>query len=598
MKPTPEPLVVTARYPDMSTTAVSTRAPPKVPLNLYLLRHGVTPAGAVISYDSKDATSGLGVEVDPSEAWQRSWILQDGEEVEAVLPDSREGPPSLLVRSTPATVSWQTILGDLVPNVPLAESQRNQGALLFQTAAGELVVWSFGNAWPLLDPSGTVERFGLRAGLNALLSTPAPSPPPKRPKDIGVRGLTAAIRAAVVRKSTVHTARPSKPSTMERVDQSSDAASMAELTTHHDVFDRISAGRSLRFEASVSGLSDLEKYAAEAIRLFKRSDYTTSDDYSWIDYTVPVSNKAEIDGVLDKLWVDANGSPPLAVDLVWAETEPDTGRTPSFVCLPHEQVTPTSSKRTELPWKAIQQWLNAKTPNARGHEALRTKLRFYHDDLSSASAVELWHLAVAQLSLGPDSFMISDGEVWRASQSHVKDIDRVLKPHVTVNPSYLPPYVLGEPEAVYNARAESHGGHFLLDKKLVTLPGQTPFEPCDLLSADGRFMHVKRKTTSSTMSHVITQALASTRLLRGEAAARKKLDGVLKGSSPPPSKLADMRAHCDSFGSTPTGRVSIVIVGSWRGKPDVTQLPLLTRIALNSWLRDMPCARDIVLVGT
>lgn len=571
---------------------------PKVPLNLYLLRQGVTPANAVISYDPKDAASGLGDPDDPSQGWERTWVLQHGEEIEEVLPDSREGPPSLLVRSTPAAVSWQTMLGNLAPSVPLSDGQRNQGALLFQIAAGELVAWSFGNAWPLLDPSRTVERFGLLAGLNALLSTPAPDPPPQRPKDIGVRGLTAAIRAAVVRKTTVHTARPSKPSAMERVDQSSDAASMAELTTHHDVFGRISAGRSLRFEAPVSDLADLEQYAAEAIRLFKRSDYATSDDYSWIDYTVPVSDRAEVDSVLDKLWVDANGSPPLAVDLVWAETEPDTGRTPSFVCLPHEQVSPASSKRTELPWKAVQQWLNAKTPNAPGDEALRTKLRFYHDDLSLASSFDLWHLAVAQVSLGSDSFMISDGEVWRASQSHIKDIDNLLKPHVTVNPAYLPRYVLGEREGDYNVRAQSHGNHFLLDKKLVTLPGQTAFEPCDLLSSDGRFMHVKRKTTSATMSHVITQALVSTRLLRGEAAARKKLDSVLKSAKPAPPKVADMQAHCNSFGSAPTGRVSIVIVGSWRGKPDVTQLPLLTRIALNGWLREMPCARDIVLVGT
>lgn len=288
--------------------------------------------------------------------------------------------------------------------------------------------------------------------------------------------------------------------------------------------------------------------------------------------------------MLDKLWLDANGSSPLIVDLVWAGTDLYTGLTPTFVCMPNEQVTPSSSKRTELPWKAAQQWLNGKVPGAPGHEALRTRLRFFHDDLSLVSGEELWQLAVAEVSLGSESSLVSDGEVWRASPTHVKDIDKLLKPHVSVNPSYLPSYRPGETEAAYNVRAESRDGHFLLDKKLVTLPG--------------RFMHVKRKTTSSTMSHVITQAIASTRLLRGEAAARKKLDAVLKEEKPPPPQLAKMRAHCESFGSTPTGRVSIVIVGSWRRAPDVTQLPLLTRIALNGWLREMPCARDIVLVGS
>jgi uncharacterized protein (TIGR04141 family) len=371
---------------------------------------------------------------------------------------------------------------------------------------------------------------------------------------------------------------------------------MAELTTHHGVFDRVSAGRSLRFEAPVADLADLESYAVEAIRLYKRDDYTKSDDYSWIDYTVPVSDKAEVDAVLDQLWVDANSATPLDVDLVWADTDLDTGTTPAFVCLPHEQVT--SFQRPDLPWPAARAWLNSKTPSLPGRDALRTTLRFYHDDFSLASAVELWQLAVAQVAVGTDSFFISDGDVWRASTSHVQDIDELLKPHVTVYPPYLPRYKAGEMEGDYNRRASAHGAHFLLDKNLVKLPGQTTFEPCDLLSADGRFMHVKRRTTSATMSHVITQAVASTRLLRGDSVARKKLDSVLKAAKPPPPKLAEMRAHCNSFGGAPTGKIMIVIVGTWRGKPDLVQLPLLTRIALSSWLRDVPCDREIALVGT
>lgn len=570
----------------------------KVSLNLYLVRAGVSPADTLLSYDAPSAAEAVGTEVDVSAPWQRAWVLRnEGEEAdfaEDVLPQSSDAPPtSLLVRSTPAAGAWQTVLSNVVPNAPIANSNQNQGALLFQSVNGFLVVWSFGNAWPLLDPSRTVERFGLSAGLNALLSTPPPVGPTSR-KSVGITGLTAAIRAAVVRRSTVQTARPSSPGSMERLDQSSDAASMAELATHHDVFDRCAAGRSLRFQATVSGLGDLEKYAKEAIRLYQRDDYRKSVDYGWIDYTVPVSDVAEIDTVLNEVWKNANANPPAVVDLVWADSDLDTGVSPAYARLPREQ----GVKRRNLPWDGVRAKFAADYPALAGKDALRKRIRFFNDDDSQAASIELWALMVAQVDVAGQIYFLTDGEIYRASASHVADINNLLVQFVDVNPSHLPRYKPGEVEGDYNVRAAATKNHFLLDKKLLRLPGETPFEPCDLLSADGKLMHVKRKTGSATMSHVMTQALASTRLLRGEAGARKRLDEVLVAAKPVHPKLAAMRKHCASFAGAASGSVEIVIAGEWKGSPDITQLPLLTRIALNSWAKDLPCDRRIVLMGT
>lgn len=571
--------------------------PQKVSLNLYLLRAGIAPSDALESYDPVAAAEAVGQPVDPAEAWLRSWVAgANALFEEGVLPQTSEEPPtSLLVRSAPAAAAWQTSLAEIASGVQVPSANQNQGALLFQSVGGRVVVWSFGNAWPLLDPKGTVERFGLRAGLNALISTPAPTGPAVK-KEVGVRGLTAAIRAAVVRKSTVQTARPSSPGAMERVDQSSDAASMAELTTHHDTFGRCHGGRSLRFEAVVASLADLEGYASEAIRLFELDSYKTDSDYNWIDYTVPVTDKGKLDSVLDEVWIQANATPPLQVDLLWADADPVSGVTPSYVCLPRERIE--SQQRPNLPWISARTHLNNKFPGEAGHAVLTKKLRFYHDDKSEALSYEVRSLLVAQVALDGETYFLSDGEVFRASNAHVANIENLLQPNVVVNPPYLPRYQDGEKEGDFNARAASAHHHFLLDKNLLNVPGQTKFEPCDLLSADGRLMHVKRKTRSSTMSHVMTQALVSTRMLRNDANARQQLDDLLVATTPAPPQIQDMRDHCASFGGSITGSVEIVIVGRWNGIPDVTQLPLLTKLALNSWVREMPCERRIVLVGT
>ncbi len=363
------------------------------------------------------------------------------------------------------------------------------------------------------------------------------------------------------------------------------------------MFSRAAGGRSLRFEAPVSSVADLEAYAKEALRLHRRKDYTKDAAYSWIDYTVPVGDRSEIDAILDELaTLAASGSAD--VDLVWADADPATGLTPRFVCFPGERSGPTASHRTELTWPAAWTWLQADQPGAPGRTALRTRLRFFEAAGQAASKeVELWELLVAQVAAKGQTYLISDGEVWRASASHIQDIDNLLAPRVQVNPSWLPRYVPGELEDSYNKRAAAQPGHVLLDKQLVRLPGQTAFEPCDVLAADGRFLHVKRKTGSATMSHVVTQALASTQLLRTSKDARDPLDAALRAVKPTPARLRDLRDHCASFESRPTGEVDVVIIGSWRGRPDASQLPLLTRITLNSWIRQMPCPTGIVLVG-
>jgi len=575
----------------------------RVPLNLYLLKAGATPADVarvsqpVLDTPEQPASDGdLSPERTDLEdgSWIDTWVL-DEQPHRAPLPDDREVAASMLLRGTPVASGWQAFVQSVVPDAPVGSGRENYGALLFQVVGTDLVVWSFGNAWPLIDVTQTVERFGLRVALNALLATPPPTSGP--PKQVGVRGLTSAIRAAVVRKSTVVAARPAKPTSFERVDQSSDAAAVAEVTTHHAVFDRAAGGRSLRFEAPVSSLGDLQSYAKEALRLHRRKDYTKDAGYRWIDYTVPVSDRGEVDAVLDEIVAAARGG-RADFDVVWADTNPNTGLTPQFVCFPRARSGPGAALRKELTWAIAWDWLKKHRPTEPGHESLRTRLRFFDAPGQPPSLeVELWQLLVAQVAVKKNTYLVSDGEVWRASPSHIADIDNLLAPYVVVNPTWLPRFKPGEDEATYNARAAAQPGHVLLDKQLVRLPGETPFEPCDVLSADGRFMHVKRKTGSATMSHVVAQALASTQLLRTNSDARDLLDATLRGAKPAPARLTELRDHCASFASRPTGEVDVVIIGTWRGAPDASQLPLLTRISLNSWVRQMPCPRGVALVG-
>ena len=96
----------------------------------------------------------------------------------------------------------------------------------------------------------------------------------------------------------------------------------------------------------------------------------------------------------------------------------------------------------------------------------------------------------------------------------------------------LPPSPGDKPEGEYNEDAANHSNeHLLLDKKSVRIPSKTsPIEICDVLTADKKMIHVKRKLSSSSLSHLFSQGFVSGDLLVTSAEYRdacvKKIDAA------------------------------------------------------------------------
>lgn len=81
----------------------------------------------------------------------------------------------------------------------------------------------------------------------------------------------------------------------------------------------------------------------------------------------------------------------------------------------------------------------------------------------------------------------------------------------------LPPYLPGEREGAYNARAvNARPGMYLYDKALVNFEGERGrVEFCDILTDQRHLVHVKRRNKSQTLSHLF---------LQGQVAAEAFLD--------------------------------------------------------------------------
>jgi uncharacterized protein (TIGR04141 family) len=96
----------------------------------------------------------------------------------------------------------------------------------------------------------------------------------------------------------------------------------------------------------------------------------------------------------------------------------------------------------------------------------------------------------------------------------------------------LPPSIKGETEGAYNKRITQDAKNDLLhlDAKIVRPGGAgSGIELCDALASDGEFVHVKRKTRSSTLSHLFSQGTVSAATFFGDGTYRDRLRNEVLG---------------------------------------------------------------------
>lgn len=123
----------------------------------------------------------------------------------------------------------------------------------------------------------------------------------------------------------------------------------------------------------------------------------------------------------------------------------------------------------------------------------------------------LYQCLVAEQRIGVELFVLIEGRWFKVSESLVTDVDAFAAslPSAEID---LPSAMVGETEGAYNRRVvdENPSNLLLLDAHIKRPGGATSgIELCDVLSRDGEFVHVKRKSRSSTLSHLFAQGSVS-----------------------------------------------------------------------------------------
>jgi uncharacterized protein (TIGR04141 family) len=122
---------------------------------------------------------------------------------------------------------------------------------------------------------------------------------------------------------------------------------------------------------------------------------------------------------------------------------------------------------------------------------------------------KLYDCVVAEVQIESKLFVLSGGTWYEVEADFSGRITRDVESHLGDN-ELLPEAHPGEDEQTYNNRASRERSIHLLDRKTVTPPGgRTPIEFCDLMTPDRRLVHIKRRSRSSTLSHLFSQGVVS-----------------------------------------------------------------------------------------
>jgi uncharacterized protein (TIGR04141 family) len=135
----------------------------------------------------------------------------------------------------------------------------------------------------------------------------------------------------------------------------------------------------------------------------------------------------------------------------------------------------------------------------------------------------------AEVPIGSEHFVLSEGKWYRIDQTFLSNVDGV----VSSLPRTRAPLLAWQPnedEPTYLKRVGSDTGDefTFLDRQNIRLAGRSAIEPCDLYWKDRVFVHVKRYGASSQLSHLFSQGNVSASLFHSEPAFRRQLHDKLR----------------------------------------------------------------------
>ena len=413
-------------------------------------------------------------------------------------------------RSRPASPPpWVDYLRPVLSEVPGPLRSSSASGLLLLRTAGHQFALTFGYGRSLLDLSKVVRQFGLRVALNTIDHEQIRSVDTKTFEDMVVSRNTQVSRSTELPVFGVDVSRDilravtGEPRDKQRFGKRVSGADAAVLNIGAGVVDLPTVCRDL-----------LEAYNDTAYR----------ERFSWVDDLAIVQDDGvteRLDGMLAQQLRDADTSSthlamPDSID--WQDVDAfriagTRGAECDDLDLDEYLANLGDGTRTITP-----QLLRSRSVGIRFTRADEFENRW-----------RLYQCLVSEQRIDDQLYVLIEGRWFEVSPTLAGRVDAFAS-RLGHTPVALPPSERGEHEADYNRRlAEAESGERLcLDAKVLRPEGATSgVEFCDVLSSDGTLLHVKRRSRSSTLSHLFAQGVVGATTLLSDGDFRTRLRAAI-----------------------------------------------------------------------
>lgn len=478
--------------------------------------------------------------------------------------NSNFGAGNFYYESRPATTpAWVAFVSPLLASaVPATLKTSSASGVLILQAKGRFFALTFGYGRGLLDMSKIEHQFGLRVALNRI--------DPKQIRSLD----TKTFEDMVVTRNT----QSSKSSELPTfgVDVSRDILRAVTGEPRDTTFaKRLSGADALVVNLSIAP-NDLPKLCGDLLDAFAEDTYKT--DFEWIDHLAQVNDQNTVIRLNDLLVQDLASGDTTNTHMAVLESI-DWGDIDAFKI--------GGTRAREYDDLDLGEYLDALADERKKITIDVLKSRRVSVRFGRASDFDprwsVYQCLVTEQRLDSKLHVLIEGRWFVVSDSLVSQVDDFAASLPSTATALIDARA-GETEADYNARlASSAPAKLLLLDAHIKRPGgaSSGIELCDVMTSDGEFIHVKRKTRSSTLSHLFAQGTISATTFNGDGDFRHEMRKVITSVTTDPQREEWLQLVPDAGQAVDKTKYSIsyaVVANSTRTGTD--WLPFFSKLNL------------------
>jgi uncharacterized protein (TIGR04141 family) len=367
-------------------------------------------------------------------------------------------------------------------------------AVLLVETADRLLALTFGHGRHLIEPEAVVQDFGLKVVLNTVAYNQIKS-----------------VDARTVDELTLHTRRDvSRDSSFGAfgLDVATDLVRAVTGTTSREgLAGRITGSDALALNSRAQ-VPELPELGEKLLGAYAEENYKRHFDF--IDHLRSVKDPA-VGGDLDDPLVEALRTRDID-NLHLAVPEPLNWLDVAGFRFSTER---RDTERDLDSDPRISVYLETRPPEELSLDRLKSdqvEAMRADDDTRKLQGWSVYRCIVFEVEQHGELYTLSAGQWYRVSLSFKDDVYAFANGLSRIDVE-LPDADDGSTEEHYIAKAAEATGALSLDQKLARRSVPDPVEICDLLTPDGKLLHLKKRGKSSTLSHLFAQGVTCAELL-------------------------------------------------------------------------------------